>query len=346
RPPVGPASTLRTSPGSGRAVPDARWRVYPTGPGAPVRAIGSMLLSLPLIAALMILPFLAARHIAHLGGFGTGASGQAWTAWAEIGLGLSLLVFALTPLVVTLVHLVRTMLLLGGLRRTVRGGAPATAPPHPDQWEDAGEWGGGSLVVAGLLAGVVLGFPVVLTRPVSTWVEAWPVAQDWRAVGVPVLAIALSGLFQRYRKDAVAEIERRWPSSARTAPEGAAKEWSSQPVLDSDGDPADPTQVQRRPLDRVGDRINTAAIVLTGIAALAAVITFIAVGAVLEGDATPSPGQRTMLSSSMLLLAAAIILYVLGAILQNIAQTGEQRQLFEAARNPAAPPPGIGPLAR
>src|SRR5699024_1938038 len=135
-------------------------------------------------------------------------------------------------------------------------------------------------------------------------------------------------------------------SPARSVQQGAAQEWSSPPVLASDGDPADPTQVQRRPLDRVGDTINTAAIVLTGIAALAAVITFIAVGAVLEGDASPSPGQRTMLSTSMLLLAAAIILYVLGAILQNIAQTGEQRELFEAARNPAAPPPGIGPLAR
>src|SRR5699024_5286358 len=156
RPPVERASTLQTSPGSGSTVPDAHWRIYPTGPGALVRAIGSMLLSLPLIAALTILPFLVARHIARLGGFGTGASGQAWTAWAEHGLGLSLLVFALAPLVVALVHLVRTMLLLGALRRAVRGGAPATAVPHPDQWEEAGEWSGGSLVVAGLLAGAVL----------------------------------------------------------------------------------------------------------------------------------------------------------------------------------------------
>src|SRR5699024_12746662 len=108
-----------------------------------------MLLSLPLIAVLMILPFLAARHIAHLGGFGTGASGQAWTAWAELGLGLSLLLFALAPLVVALVHLVRAMMLLGELRRAVRGGAPAPAAPHPAQRAAAGEGGGGSRELAG-----------------------------------------------------------------------------------------------------------------------------------------------------------------------------------------------------
>jgi len=305
-----------------------------------------MLLSLPLIAVLMILPFLAARHIARLGGFGTGASGQAWTAWAELGLGLSLLLFTLAPLVVALVHLVRTMMLLGELRRAVRGGAPATAPPHPEQWEEAGEWGGGSLVVAGLLAGIVLAFPGVLNDPVRTWVQTWPIAQDGRMVGIPVAAIGLASIVQRYRKRALAEIERRWPSSAREAPEAAAKEWSSQPVLDSDGDPADPTHVQRRPLDRVGGTINTAAIALTGIAVLAAVITFIAAGAVLDDGAAPGSGQRFLLTSSMLLLTGAVVLYVLGAVLQNIAQTGEQRELFTAALNPAAPPPGIGSLAR
>lgn len=323
---------------------EARWRIYPVGAAGPVRAIGSMLLSLPLIAALMILPFLAARHIARLGGFGTGPVGRGWTLWAEYGLGLTLLVFALSPLVVALVHLVRTMLMLSAFRGAVRSGA--TAVPHPDDWEEGCQWGGGSLVVAGLLAGIVLAFPGVLTDPVRTWVRTWPIAQDWRMVGIPVAAIGLASIFQRYRKRALTEIERRWPESVRKEPEAAAKEWATQPVLDSDGDAADPTQLHRTPLDQLGDKLNTAAIVITGIAALTAVITFIAAGAVLDGHSLRSRGEMLMLSSSPLLLAVAIMLYVISALMQNIAQSGEQRELFAAARNPAAGPPPVGVLAR
>ncbi|WP_022917456.1 hypothetical protein [Ruania albidiflava] len=323
---------------------DARWQIYPTGAAGPVRAIGSMLLGLPLIAALMILPFLAARHIARLGGFGAGPTGQVWTLWAEYGLGLTLLVFALSPLAVALVHLVRTILMLGALRRAVRGGA--TAVPHPDEWGAGCGWSGRSLVVAGLLAGIVLAFPGVLTDPVGTWVQSWPVAQDWRMVGIPVAGIGLASIFQRYRKRALGEIERRWPESAREEPEAAAKERVTQPVLDSDGDAADPTQLHRTPLDQLGDKVGTAALVLTGIAALTAVITIIAAAAALEARSVLSRGETLMLSSSMLLLAGAIVLYVISAVMQNIARTGELRALLASARNPAAGPPPLGVLAR
>lgn len=328
-------------------MPEARWRVYPTGlAGSAVRAIGSALMGIPLVALLMLLPFLMVRQVAALGALGQGETGLAWWAWADVAVGVSVLALAVLPLVVSLLHYLRTVLLLHGLRRAARTGAPSLQVPHPGQWHRATQWSGASLVVSALVATAVLAFPVVLTRDVRAWVEALPITQDWRLVGVPVIAISLTSLLQPRRKRALAELERRWPERARQDAEAAARARVPDPVRDRDGDPVNPMQVQRRPLDELGDRLNTVAVVISVVAVPVGMATLAIADTTLGHGAVPSPAESLLLCSSLLLVALAIVLLITGAVQQGIAQTAERRELFAAAVDPAAGPPPIGVIAR
>lgn len=327
-------------------MPETRWRVYPVGRGGSlVRATSSALVCIPLIAALMVLPFVAARHVADKGAFGTGAAALAAESWAEYALGIAVLAFALGALAVALLNLVRTVLVLGGLRRAVRQGAPAAAVPHPDQWRMATGWSGASLIVSSVIATAVLAFPVLLTPPVRAWVEV-TVADSWRLVGVPVIAIALFGLFQPRRKRAVAELEKRWPERVREAAvSGAASRVPAAP-RDASGDPVNPSTIERRPLDALGDKIGTGAVIVTMLAVLAGIFTLPVANSMMDAATGPTRAVQLVLQSSLILLAVAITCYIVGGVLQSIAQTAELRGLLTLATDRTAAPPALGVLSR
>ena len=325
----------------------AGWRIYPVGPLASVaRAAGSTLISIPLVAMLMILPFLAVRYVADKGAFGVDASGLAWSAWAELAVGLAVLAFAFGTLGTALLSLVRTVATVVGLRRWIRRGERDVDVPHPQQWEMATDWSGTSLIISSLITTAVLAFPGMLTTPVRTWVEEQLVLDGWAFIPLPVIVIAVVVAFRLWRKKPLAELDARWTQAQRSAAETTASARVPNLPTDADGDVVNPATIHRHGLDAVGDRINSAGLWTTAIAVLAAAVT-LPVGTSMIGYGFAStPAEALILLSSVLLLAVAVALYVLGAVLQNAAQSAELRTLFAAARRPQGPAPGLSVLAR
>lgn len=314
--------------------------------GSLVRAVSSALVSIPLLAVLMILPFLAAWDVGTVGAYGPGDAGRAWTRWAELALGLSVLAFPVGALVVSVLNLLRTVLTLAGLRRAVRQGAPSTQVPHPVQWGMAAEWTGTGMIVSSLLVTAMLAFPQVLTAPVRTWVRQQVPLEGWSLVVLPAAVIALVVVFRAWRRGALADVTDRWGEDQRKAAEAAARARVPDPPRGPDGKLQDPSTLQRSPMDAAGDRVNTAAIVLTGIAVLGAAVTLPVGHSQIGAGLVTSRSEALLFTSSLLVLAVAFAGYVLGAVLQNAAQSRELRNLLAAVQQPAGPPPQLGPLAR
>lgn len=323
------------------------WRLYPAGIlGSSVRAVSSALVSIPLVAVLLILPFLAAWNAAAKGALGSGASGDPWVEWARFGLGLCVLGFALGVAVAALLNLLRTVLTMGALRRAARQGARAAEVPHPAQWAMAAEWSGASLVTAAVLVSAVLTFPVVLTGPVREWVDTLPVTEPTRLVAIPVIVIGMVGVFRSWRKRAVAELEQRWPEQVRAAAEQTAKDRVPIAPTDDAGEPQNPTTLQRSPLDALGDRINTAGIVFSVVALFDGAITIPVASTMMGSARVRTPVEALLLNSSLILVAVSIVLFALGGVLQSIGQSGELRELFARAQSPTSTPPTLGATAR
>ena len=325
----------------------AGWRYYRVGPlGSLVRGVSSALSSIPLIAMLMILLFLGVWYVADKGAFGVDSTGLAWSTWAELALGAAVLAFPLTTLTVSVLNLLRTVLTIGALRRAVRQGARSTEVPHPQQWEMATGWTGTGMIVSALLLTAMLAFSQVFTAPVRSWVEANLVPEGWALVPLPVIVIAVVVAFRFWRKNPLAELEGRWTEALRSAAEDAAAARVPNLPTDADGDAVNPATTHRRPLDRTGDRINSAGLWITGIAMFDAAITLPVGTSMIGYGFASSTTEALLLSSSVLLVAIAIVCFVLGGLLQNSAQLAELRELFAAAQRPHGQPPGLSTLAR
>ncbi|WP_147915385.1 hypothetical protein [Ruania zhangjianzhongii] len=325
----------------------AHWRLYPVGPlGSLVRGVSWALSSVPIIAMLMILPFLGMWYVADKGSFGVDSTGLAWSTWAELALGVAVLVFPLTTLTVSVLNLLRTVLTIGALRRAVRQGARGTEVPHPQQWGMATGWTGTGMIVSALLLTAMLAFSWVFTAPVRTWVEANLVPEGWALVPLPVIAIAVVVAFRLWRKKPLAELEGRWTEERRSAAEDAAAARVPNLPTDADGDLVNPATTHRRPLDRAGDRVNSAGLWITVIAMFDAVVTLPVGTSMIGGGFASSTTEALLLSSSVLLVAIAIALYALGALLQHGAQLSELRGLLAAASRPYGPIPELSVLAR
>lgn len=325
----------------------AGWRHYPVAPlGSFVRGLSSALVSIPLIAMLMILPFMAVRYAAENGAFGVDATGRAWAVWADLAIGVAMLGFAVGALATALLRLVRTVATIRALRRAVRRGARGVDVPHPEQWAMATQWSGASLMVASLITTAVLAFPGMLPTPVRIWMESSSLSEPVVFLRIPAGALVLVMLYRIWQKSPLREIEERWTEPRRSAAEATASERVPRLPRDAEGNVVNPATTHRQGLDVVGDRINTAALVSTGIAILAAVIGLPAGTASIGAGMAYTTTEVLLLLSPVLLLVGAIVLYLLGGLLQNSAQFAELNGLLATVRSANAPEPQLSVLAR
>src|SRR5699024_82504 len=140
---------------------------------------------------------------------------------------------------------------------------------------------------------------------------------------LPAATVVLVLVFRMWRRGALADLEGRWGEDQRKAAEAAARARVPDRPTGPDGTLKDPSTLQRRALDATGDRVNTAAIVLTGIAVLGAAVTLPVGHSLIVAGQVTNRSQVLVFTSSLLVLAVAIVGYVLGAVLQNAAQSAE-----------------------
>jgi hypothetical protein len=324
----------------------ARWRVYPVGvAGELVNAVINAIL--PFLAGLgaAFVLILACGLLAEedlIGGpdLGDALDQLARAAMAPmLGLGLGLGVLS------TVLFALREAVTSRAIARAAAEGAPRSAVPHPSQVDlVAAEWPFfGFIVACGFFAGLGLLVTVVAAVGANSS-ERYIVWWSLLATGVAASSLVLALVGRRpYRRRRLA-IAAHWT----TADEAAAWRHAASASAVEGAEPDVPAELQRR--QRVAKRRTYQGIVCFALGfGLLQLWMFIAHPYRSMSDAGPraeyGDGVEVLLGAGIwvfaALMAAAVVLTVVGFFAESAVERGEQQILREALENPAAARPPL-----